>query len=352
MRRNKGPLPVGRQVRSAMAKVNQSHLLLSTVFLVLGTVVHDASTATLNKDTGETGTDTPSPTTTLSPPPTTTPSPPPTTTGSPTNEESLLSDKIWEEIKLQLDNITKTLDDLKGFVDDAPTPTSIQPIITIRPRAAPTTTTTTITTTKTNKKKKTTLRQMIPPFYFLSKLGFGIFRAETGEICTPDADELCGDLTDVLDDVEYISNKIEETDEATMDDLYYVRETTANLTDVSQGIQADESFVTDHMNVDEFNNRMDEVKEGVDAAIDDIDDKLSPEHDDNTLAIVLGTIFGILGVALIIGGIVTVVYLTKKNKRRARYLYYSGEMLGVGNPNPLEPVVGHPPPPPPPPRSI
>ncbi|MGJ2272350.1 hypothetical protein ACR8FF_22365, partial [Salmonella enterica subsp. enterica serovar Paratyphi A] len=156
-------------------------------------------------------------------------------------------------------------------------------------------------------------RRMIPPLYFVGKLAFGKFRVEADEICTSDTAGLCEGLKDVLNDVDKISNKIEDTDEATMGDLDYVRETAANLTDVSQGIHDDESFVRDHMNVEAFDTRMEEVKQGVDAAIDDIDDKLSPE-DDNTLAIVLGTIFGILGVALIIGGIV--MYRKKKNKRK------------------------------------
>ncbi|XP_064103812.1 uncharacterized protein LOC135213669 isoform X2 [Macrobrachium nipponense] len=368
MRRDTGPPPVGRQIRTVMAKVNQSHLLLATVFLVLGTVVHDVSTATVNKDLeafiqkssrmiaapfpsksgapGNDGTTPHNPTTaatemtseklsttaatettseklsttaatetTSEKLPTTAASDTTgkisTTTAAPqTTTEALPSDDIWKEIEKELNEITDTLNELKEFVDNPVTTTPAVPT-TMTETPEPTTTPAVTVEVEGQEKQPLKARQMIPPLYFLSKIDLGIFKEEQKICKLDDPADLCERLTSVLKNVEAIGNKIPDLDEATMNDLNIVSGNKTELKDVSNSMHENPSFVTVNLDSDVFDSRVETVNETIAAAIDDIDSKLS--ETDNTLAIVLGTIFGILGVALIIGAI---VMYRKKNKRK------------------------------------
>ncbi|XP_068214492.1 uncharacterized protein [Palaemon carinicauda] len=281
------------------------------------------------------------PTSTAAPPSTTTAASPPTTTSpavttpassssgttqkptavttpqTPTTTEQVLpDDEIWEQIQKELKAMNTTLTKLQKFVNDVEPPTSTPGTVSTEVPTASTSTSEVTTTTTATLEKTLNAEQRILPLYFLRKVMLGKFMAkEDPEICTPDTDTLCKRLKKVLENIKDISAKILVMEEVSMNDLTSVRENSTELTDVSTKIEEDTSFVINHMDVAAFNKDVNEVVKGLGEAVTAIDDKLAT---DNTLAIVLGTLGGILGVALIIGGIM--MYRKKKNKRKGKNL--------------------------------
>ncbi|KAK7084625.1 hypothetical protein SK128_023484 [Halocaridina rubra] len=214
-----------------------------------------------------------------------------------TTPGQLTKDEILEGIKEELQNITLSLEKLEDIVTSVPTI-----IETVSTDISSEGHSTDVPVTEEGKGLKS-----LP-----------VFSSEE-EICTPmsaDNDtDLCVRTIAVLNQIEEFSESFTEND-IVEQDLLDIQLYSQELFDIVCEMDGDVSFVQNQINPEAFIGRLHDVDKAVERAIVKVDDMLRPPKKNNLKVILLGTIGGIVGVALLTGAAFMIHKKRKNSKKR------------------------------------
>ncbi|KAK3890174.1 hypothetical protein Pcinc_005866 [Petrolisthes cinctipes] len=149
--------------------------------------------------------------------------------------------------------------------------------------------------------------------------------------CEPELDtsnDLCTRLVNVMDDIEDVSQDI-ANGMTTEKELKQLQNASEDLDVVVDDIEKNSDFVAS-LNTDVLRERKDHLDQAIEEAEEEVKRELNNQggSKDNTLAIVLGTLGGVLGVALIAGG--GYMFYTKRYKLRNSTTLLSKPRVAAG----------------------
>nr|XP_027212916.1 cell wall protein DAN4-like [Penaeus vannamei] len=137
----------------------------------------------------------------------------------------------------------------------------------------------------------------------------------TNETSSGNDADLCERLTSVLEDIEAVTSTVAKgtMGQAELDDL---RNCSTRLDDVIEDMRNNTDFLASSVDVEELIARKDALDEVLTEAEKAVEDALSTDDYDPTLAIVLGVLGGLLGVGII--GYVGFTFYKKNKAKKAR----------------------------------